>query len=98
MTHQPLLRRILPGAVVLLAALTALSLPALCTAQTSVYPGVDVLLSGRIDFLAGKRIRLITHRAATGIGGWPTATPLRLEPRTRDHALLAPSPRLPAAQ
>jgi len=90
MTHQPLLRRILPGAVVLLAALTALSLPALSTAQTRVYPGVDVLLSGRIDFLAGKRIGLITHRAATGIGGWPTATLLGLDPRIRVVALFAP--------
>src|SRR5438034_9074364 len=64
MTHQPLLRRILPGAVVLLAALTALSLPALSPAQTRAYPAVAVLLSGPIDFLAGKRIGSITHGAA----------------------------------
>src|SRR2546428_6693302 len=89
MTH-PLLRRILPGAVVLLAALTAMSLPAFSTAQTRVYPGVDVLLSGRIDFLAGKRIGLITHRAAAGVGGWPTATLLALDPPIRVVALFAP--------
>ncbi len=89
MTH-PLLRRILPGAAVLLAALTALSLPAFSTSQTRVYPGVDVLLSGRIDFLAGKRVGLITHRAAAGVGGWPTATLLALDPRIRVVALFAP--------
>src|SRR2546428_1409754 len=94
MTHRPLLRRILPGAVVLLAALTALSLPALSIAQTRVYPGVDVLLSGRIDFLAGKRIGLITHRAAAGVGGWPTATFLALDPRIRVVAFFAPEHRL----
>jgi len=90
MTRHPLLQRILPGAVVLLAALTAISLPAFSTAQTRVYPGVDVLLSGRIDFLAGKRIGLITHRAAAGVGGWPTATLLALDPRIRVVALFAP--------
>lgn len=89
MTH-PLLRRILPGAVVLLAALTALSLPAFSTPQDRVYPGVDVLLSGRIDFLAGKRVGLITHRAAAGVGGWTTAKLLSLDPRIRVVALFAP--------
>jgi len=89
MTH-PLIRRILPGAVVLLAALTALSLPAFSTPATPVYPGVDVLLSGQIDFLAGKRVGLITHRAAAGVGGWPTAKLLALDPRIRVVALFAP--------
>jgi uncharacterized protein YbbC (DUF1343 family) len=84
------MERILPGAVVLLAALMALSLPALSTAQGRVYPGVDVLLSERSDLLAGKRVGLITHRAAAGIGGWPTAQLLMLDPRIRVVALFAP--------
>jgi len=88
MTH-PLLRRILPSAVVLLAAFTALSAPAFST-QSRVYPGVDVLLSGRGDLLAGKRVGLITHRAAAGAGGYPTSTLLSFDPRIRIVALFAP--------
>jgi uncharacterized protein YbbC (DUF1343 family) len=87
-TH-PLLRRILPGAVVFLAALTAMSAPAFST-QTLVYPGVDVLLSGHGEILNGLRVGLITHRAGAGIGGWPTARLLSLDPRIRVVALFAP--------
>lgn len=88
MTHL-LLRRILPCSVVLLAAFTALSTPAFST-QTKVYPGVDMLLSGRGDLLAGKRVGLITHRAAAGSGGYPTSTLLSFDPRIRIVALFAP--------
>src|SRR2546425_13331101 len=62
MTRHPLLQRILPGAVVLFATLTAISLPAFSPAQTRVYPGGDGLLSGRLHFLSRKRTGLITPR------------------------------------
>jgi len=55
-----------------------------------VYPGVDVLVAYYTQVLAGKRIGLITHRAAAGIGGWPTATILTLDPRIKVVAIFAP--------
>jgi len=55
-----------------------------------VWPGVDVLVAHYTPILAGKRVGLITHRAATGLGGWPTATILSLDPRIRVVALFAP--------
>lgn len=88
MTH-PVLRRILPGVVVFLAAF-AVQLPRAFSTQTLVYPGVDVLLSGHGEILTGMRVGLITHRAGAGIGGWPTSRLLALDPRIRVVALFAP--------
>jgi uncharacterized protein YbbC (DUF1343 family) len=82
---RPAIRR---SAVVLLAALTAASPAPAGTAR--VVPGVDVLLSSYSHLLAGKRIGLITHRAAVGADGWPTAMLLALDPRIRVAALFAP--------
>lgn len=65
------------------------TVPALPT-QPRVFPGVDVLLTYYTQILANKRVGLITHRAATGIGGWPTSRLLSLEPRIRIVALFAP--------
>jgi len=74
--------------VVLLVAGTAS--PAASSPRPQVWPGVDVLVAYHTQVLAGKRVGLITHRAATGIGGWPTATILTLDPRIRVVALFAP--------
>lgn len=75
--------------VLFLAVAAAASTPAYSTSPR-VYPGVDVLLTYYGDILAGKRVGLITHRAAAGVGGWPTATLLSLDPRIRVVALFVP--------
>jgi uncharacterized protein YbbC (DUF1343 family) len=49
-----------------------------------------VLLSTHGHLLAGRRVGLITHRAATGADGWPTAMLLALDPRVRVVSLFAP--------
>ncbi|MDR7494769.1 MAG: DUF1343 domain-containing protein [Armatimonadota bacterium] len=64
--------------------------PAASAPRPQVWPGVDVLVAHYTPLLAGKRVGLITHRAATGLGGWPTATILTLDPRIRVVALFAP--------
>lgn len=87
-THRAHIRGILAAALVLLVA-TATSSPA-TSATVRVWPGVDVLVAYYTSVLAGKRVGLITHRAAAGAGGWPTATILTLDPRIRLVALFAP--------
>src|SRR5574337_1213298 len=87
--RHPMLRRVLPGAVVLLAAFIV-QIPHAFSTQTLVYPGVDVLLSGHGQILTGMRVGLITHRAGAGVGGWPTSRLLSLDPRIRVVALFAP--------
>lgn len=87
--RHPVLRRILPGAVVLLAAFIV-QIPHAFSTQTLVYPGVDVLLSRHGQMLTGLRVGLITHRAGAGVGGWPTSRLLSLDPRIRVVALFAP--------
>lgn len=93
------IRGILAAAVVLLVAGTVPPARG-ATPPTRVWPGVDVLVAHYAPLLAGKRVGLITHRAAAGIDGWPTATILALDPRIRVVALFAPehglSGRLPA--
>lgn len=81
-------RRILSAALVLLVVATAA--PPAASRQPQVLPGVDVLVSSQSEILAGKRVGLITHRAATGVGGWPTATILTMDPRIHVVALFAP--------
>ena len=58
--------------------------------QGQVWPGVDVLIARAGDGLAGKRIGVITHRAAAGVGGWPTATLLAMHSPLRVVALFVP--------
>jgi len=58
--------------------------------QGKVWPGVDVLIARAGDGLAGKRVGVITHRAAAGVGGWPTATLLTLHSPLRVVALFVP--------
>lgn len=58
--------------------------------QPRVWPGVDVLLTRGSDGLAGLRVGVITHRAAAGRGGWPTATLLAVHSRLRVVALFVP--------
>jgi uncharacterized protein YbbC (DUF1343 family) len=55
-----------------------------------VWPGVDVLIARGGDRLAGKRVGIITHRAAAGVGGWPTATLLTVHSSLRVVALFVP--------
>ncbi|MDQ7820869.1 MAG: DUF1343 domain-containing protein [Armatimonadota bacterium] len=76
-------------AIVLLAVFAAAS-PAAPSAAPRVAPGVDVLLASYGNLLAGKRVGLITHRAAVGADGWPTAMLLALDPRIRVVSLFAP--------
>ncbi len=83
---RPGIRR---GAILLLAVLAASS-PAASATPPRVLPGVDILLSSYGHLLAGKRVGLITHRAAVGADGWPTAMLLALDPRIRVAALFAP--------
>lgn len=73
----------------LLLVVAAASSPAFSTSPR-VYPGVDVLLTHYSEILNGKRVGLITHRAAAGVGGWPTSALLSLDPRIRIVALFAP--------
>jgi len=73
----------------LLLVVGSSSPPALST-QPRVWPGVDVLITYYAEVLAGKRVGLITHRAAAGVGGWPTATLLTLDPRIRVVAIFVP--------
>ena len=87
-THRAHIRGILAAALVLLVVGT-FSPPA-GSAQVRVWPGVDVLVAYYTQVLAGKRVGLITHRAAAGVGGWPTATILTLDPRIHVVALFAP--------
>jgi uncharacterized protein YbbC (DUF1343 family) len=68
----------------------ATSSPPAASSTVRVWPGVDVLVTYYTQVLAGKRVGLITHRAAAGVGGWPTATILSLDPRIRVVALFAP--------
>jgi len=58
--------------------------------QLRVRPGVDVLLTRAGGGLAGLRVGVITHRAATGAGGWPTATLLAVHSPLRVAALFVP--------
>jgi uncharacterized protein YbbC (DUF1343 family) len=58
--------------------------------QGQVWPGVDVLIARAGDGLAGKRVGIITHRAAAGVGGWPTATLLTVHSPLRVVALFVP--------
>lgn len=88
MNLQTFYRRLLP--LVLLLAVTTAPSPLSFAQQIRVRPGVDVLVSYHGDILAGKRVGLITHRAAAGAGGWPTSTVLTLDPRIRVVALFAP--------
>jgi uncharacterized protein YbbC (DUF1343 family) len=55
-----------------------------------VYPGVNVLLASYTEFLAGKRIGLITHRAGADAEGWPTNLRLAADPRLNVVAFFAP--------
>lgn len=87
-THRTHTRGILAAALILLVVGT-FSPPA-ASSTVRVWPGVDVLVTYYTQVLAGKRVGLITHRAATGVGGWPTATILTLDPRIRVVALFAP--------
>ena len=83
------MRRTFSALALLLAVIAATSAPAFST-SVRVQPGIDVLLSAYGEILAGKRVGLITHRAAVGEGGWPTATLLSLDPRIKVVALFAP--------
>lgn len=87
-TGRAHIRGILVTALFLLVV-GSFSPPALST-QPRVWPGVDVLITYYTEVLAGKRVGLITHRAAAGIGGWPTATLLTLDPRIRVVAIFVP--------
>ena len=82
------IRGILAAVLVLLVAGTPA--PAASSPPPRVWPGVDVLVAHYTQVLTGKRIGLITHRAATGVGGWPTATILTLDPRIRVVAFFTP--------
>jgi len=55
-----------------------------------VFPGIDVLLAYYPQILIGKRVGVITHRAATSVRGYPTATVLSLIDRVRVVAILVP--------
>jgi len=82
------IRAILCAAMVLLVA--SASGAEATSRQGQVWPGVDVLLARAGDGLAGKRVGVITHRAATGVGGWPTATLLAVHSPLRIVALFVP--------
>ena len=86
--HRRHIRAILCAATVLLVA------PGPAADATSrqgqVWPGVDVLIARAGDGLAGKRVGVITHRAAAGVGGWPTATLLAVHSPLRVVALFVP--------
>jgi uncharacterized protein YbbC (DUF1343 family) len=52
--------------------------------------GIDVLLAERADLLAGKRIGLITNRAAVDAAGVPVLDRMQAHPHLRVAALLTP--------
>ena len=82
------IRAFLCAALVLLVA--AAPAAEATSRQGVVWPGVDVLIARAGDGLAGKRVGVITHRAAAGIGGWPTATLLAVHSPLRVVALFVP--------
>jgi uncharacterized protein YbbC (DUF1343 family) len=82
--------RAYPAALLIAVALFgAAGVPAR-SGQARVYPGVNLLLASYIEVLAGKRIGLITHRAAADIEGSPTNLRLAADPRLNVVALFAP--------
>lgn len=82
------IRAILCAAMVLLVAIAPAA--EATSRQGQVWPGVDVLIARAGDGLAGKRAGVITHRAAAGVGGWPTATLLAVHSPLRVVALFVP--------
>lgn len=87
-THRTHIRGILAATLLLLVV--AIFSPPAASSTARVWPGVDVLVTYYTQVLAGKRVGLITHQAAAGVDGWPTATILTLDPRIRVVALFAP--------
>jgi uncharacterized protein YbbC (DUF1343 family) len=55
-----------------------------------VFPGIDVLLAYYPQILTGKRVGVISHRAATSMRGYPTATVLSLVDRVKVVVLFVP--------
>jgi uncharacterized protein YbbC (DUF1343 family)/CubicO group peptidase (beta-lactamase class C family) len=73
------------------AAVAALGpTPSACTAPQSTQNGIDVLRRRGFDSLRGKRVALVTHRAATTLDGTPTLDVLRRAEGVQLVAILSP--------
>ncbi|HET6892422.1 MAG TPA: DUF1343 domain-containing protein, partial [Pyrinomonadaceae bacterium] len=55
-----------------------------------IFPGIDVLLAYYPQILVGKRVGVISHRAATSLRGYTTAALLSLVDRVKVVALFVP--------
>ncbi|MBI4345302.1 MAG: DUF1343 domain-containing protein [Elusimicrobia bacterium] len=76
--------------IVLLVSVLFLQAAAAQSTSTAVSPGVDVLLSERLDLVRGKRVALVTHAAAVTSGLEPTIDALARTPDVTLVALMGP--------
>jgi uncharacterized protein YbbC (DUF1343 family) len=74
----------------ILACLLFPARPAAARARPRVLPGIDVLLSERLDLIRGKRVALVTHAAAVTSDLEPTIDALFHAPGVKLVALMGP--------
>lgn len=77
-------------ALIVLFAISSLPAASGYSNPPPVFPGIDVLLAYYPQILAGKRVGVISHRAATSVRGYPTAIVLSLVDDVRVVALFVP--------